>query len=36
VVKIPWLELLRHRQTWAFVVGMVASSPIWWFYIYWF
>jgi ACS family hexuronate transporter-like MFS transporter len=33
--KIPWLELLRHRQTWAFVVGMAASSPIWWFYIFW-
>ncbi len=32
---IPWLELLRHRQTWAFMVGMAASSPIWWFYIYW-
>ncbi len=33
--KIPWLELLRHRQTWAFVVGMAASSPVWWFYIFW-
>jgi ACS family hexuronate transporter-like MFS transporter len=33
--KIPWLELLAHRQTWAFMVGMAASSPIWWFYIYW-
>jgi len=32
---IPWLELLRHRQTWAMVVGMAASSPVWWFYIYW-
>lgn len=32
---IPWLELLRHRQTWAFMIGMAASSPIWWFYIYW-
>lgn len=32
---IPWLRLFRHRQTWAFVAGMVASSPIWWFYIYW-
>jgi MFS transporter, ACS family, hexuronate transporter len=32
---IPWLRLLRCRQTWAFVVGMAASSPIWWFYIYW-
>ena len=35
VVQISWLELLRHRQTWAYVVGMVMSSPIWWFYIYW-
>ncbi|MBI4324351.1 MAG: MFS transporter, partial [Chloroflexi bacterium] len=35
VVKLPWLELLRHRQTWAFVVGMFMSSPIWWFYLYW-
>ena len=34
-VKIPWLVLLRHRQTWAFVAGMAASAPIWWFYIFW-
>jgi ACS family hexuronate transporter-like MFS transporter len=34
-VRISWLELMRHRQTWAFMVGMAASSPIWWFYIYW-
>ena len=32
---VPWMELLQHRQTWAFMVGMAASSPIWWFYIYW-
>jgi ACS family hexuronate transporter-like MFS transporter len=35
VVKIPWLSLLRYRQTWAFVVGMFLSGPIWWFYLYW-
>jgi ACS family hexuronate transporter-like MFS transporter len=34
-VHIPWLELLRHRQTWAFVLGMFVTSPIWWFYLYW-
>ena len=33
--RVPWLLLLRHRQTWAFVVGMSASAPVWWFYIYW-
>jgi ACS family hexuronate transporter-like MFS transporter len=35
VVKIPWLSLLRYRQTWAFIVGMFLSAPIWWFYLYW-
>ncbi|MGA2172448.1 MAG: MFS transporter [Sedimentisphaerales bacterium] len=35
VVKIPWLTLLRYRQTWAFVVGTFLSAPIWWFYLYW-
>jgi len=33
--KIPWMTLLRYRQTWAFVVGMSLSAPIWWFYLYW-
>ncbi len=34
-VEVSWLSLLGRRQTWAFVAGMVASSPIWWFYIFW-
>jgi ACS family hexuronate transporter-like MFS transporter len=33
--SIPWLELVRHRQTWAYVAGTIASAPIWWFYIFW-
>lgn len=33
--EIGWGQLLRYRQTWAFVVGMSLSSPIWWFYLYW-
>ncbi len=35
VAKIAWSRLLRHRQTWAFIVGIAASAPIWWFYLYW-
>jgi ACS family hexuronate transporter-like MFS transporter len=35
VVKVPWAALLRHRQTWAFMIGTMASAPIWWFYIFW-
>jgi ACS family hexuronate transporter-like MFS transporter len=34
-VKIPWLELLRHRQTWVFTAGVVLVSPVWWFYLFW-
>src|SRR5258708_27687012 len=33
--KIRWLDLVRYRATWAFVVGVSLSSPIWWFYLYW-
>mgnify|MGYP000915258620 CR=1 FL=1 len=33
--RVPWPDLLRHRQTWAFVTGMSFSAPIWWFYLYW-
>lgn len=34
-VHIPWTSLLRHRQTWAFAVGMFLTSPVWWFFLYW-
>jgi ACS family hexuronate transporter-like MFS transporter len=33
--KIPWLELLPHRQTWAFAAGKFLTDPIWWFYLFW-
>lgn len=35
VQKISWVSLLRHRSTWAFVVGMLLTSPVWWFYLFW-
>jgi MFS transporter, ACS family, hexuronate transporter len=28
-------EILRHRQTWAFVSGKFLIDPIWWFYLFW-
>jgi ACS family hexuronate transporter-like MFS transporter len=33
--SIPWAQLLTYRATWAFIIGMALSSPIWWFYLYW-
>jgi ACS family hexuronate transporter-like MFS transporter len=35
VEKIPWLKLLAHRQTWAFVIGKFMTDPIWWFIMFW-
>jgi MFS transporter, ACS family, hexuronate transporter len=32
---VAWTRLLKHRQTWAFVLGKFLTDPIWWFYLYW-
>ena len=32
---VPWLRLLRLKQTWAFAVGKLLADPVWWFYLYW-
>ena len=33
-VKIPWLQLLPHRQTWAFAVAKGMTDCFWWFYLF--
>ena len=33
--RIPWLQLIPHRQTWAFAIGKFLTDPIWWFYLFW-
>jgi ACS family hexuronate transporter-like MFS transporter len=33
--KIPWLELIPLRQTWAFAIGKFMTDPIWWFFLFW-
>ena len=33
--KVPWLKLLGHRQTWAFLIGKFMTDPIWWFFMFW-
>ena len=33
-VKIPWLKLLLHRQTWAFCVAKGMTDCFWWFYLF--
>ncbi len=33
--KIPWMQLLKYKQTWAFTIAKFLTDPIWWFYLYW-
>ena len=33
--RIPWANLLTHRQTWAFLVGKFITDPVLWFMIFW-
>jgi ACS family hexuronate transporter-like MFS transporter len=32
---LPWLELLRFRQTWGVVVAKFLSDAAWYFYLFW-
>lgn len=34
-VRVPWVKLLPHRQTWAFAVAKGLTDPIWWLYLFW-
>jgi ACS family hexuronate transporter-like MFS transporter len=33
--KVSLSEVIRHRQTWAFVSAKFLIDPIWWFYLFW-
>lgn len=33
--RVPWLRLLRYRQTWSFVVAKFLTDPVWWFFLIW-
>ena len=30
-----WLELLRYRQAWSFIVAKFLTDPVWWFFLIW-
>ncbi|NLA48997.1 MAG: MFS transporter [Bacteroidales bacterium] len=32
---IPWIKLLKYRQTWVFFIGKGLTDPVWWFYLFW-
>lgn len=32
---IPWLSLMRYRQTWAVAAAKFGTDPVWWLYLFW-
>ncbi|MBN3751984.1 MFS transporter [Paraburkholderia sp. Tr-20389] len=30
-----WGELIKKRETWAFLIGKFLTDPVWWFYLFW-
>ena len=32
---VPWINLLKYRQTWTYFIGKGMTDPIWWFYLFW-
>ena len=35
VQPVPWSSLFRYRGTRAYALGMLMTSPVWWFYLNW-
>ncbi len=33
--NIPWLRLLRVKETWAYAIAKFLIDPIWWMYLFW-
>lgn len=33
--KLPWSQLLRYKQAWAFILGKFLTDGIWWFMLFW-
>jgi len=33
--RVPWLACFAYRGTWAYAIGMLITSPVWWFYLNW-
>jgi len=33
--RLPWRQVIKYPQAWAFALGKFITDPIWWFYLYW-
>lgn len=35
VKALPWLKVMRVKETWAFAIGKLLTDPVWFFYLFW-
>ena len=33
--RISWLQALKRREAWAFIVGKFMTDPVWWLFLFW-
>ena len=33
--QLPWLKVIRIKETWAFALGKLLTDPVWFFYLFW-
>lgn len=34
-IKTSWFQLLKYKQTWAFIFGKFLTDGVWWFFLFW-
>ena len=35
VKQLPWLKVMRVKETWAYALGKALTDPVWFFYLFW-
>ncbi|HEY0283263.1 MAG TPA: MFS transporter [Rhizomicrobium sp.] len=35
VKQLPWLKVMRVKETWAYALGKLLTDPVWFFYLFW-
>jgi MFS transporter, ACS family, hexuronate transporter len=35
VKQLPWLKVLKVKETWAYALGKLLTDPVWFFYLFW-
>ena len=33
--RMTWLQALKRREAWAFIVGKFLTDPVWWLFLFW-